>query len=105
MYTSRSIDSSKFIQVQCKGTKGLGPEWVPLKQDWTERWSTLPPLYTEEFAERIGAFETRDSDVFVVSIMRSGTTWMQELSWLLLNNLDFDGAKKKYPVQRSPYLE
>lgn len=34
----------------------------------------------------------------------SGSTWAQELIWLLCNNLDFEGAKKPQFI-RSPLLE
>ncbi|XP_017071857.1 luciferin sulfotransferase-like [Drosophila eugracilis] len=107
MYASRSIESSAtmpMIQVQCTGPNGLGPEWVPLEQDWKKRWCTLPELYKRD-AARIDAFETKENDVFVVTFMKSGTTWMQELAWLLLNDLDFERAKGSYPFHRSPFLE
>ncbi|XP_016981938.1 sulfotransferase 1 family member D1-like isoform X2 [Drosophila rhopaloa] len=108
MYASRTIESVAtvpMVQVECRGPNGSGPDWVPLKQDWNKRWCTLPANYIEDFAGRIDAFETRESDVFVVTFMKSGTTWMQELAWLLLNDLDFEGAKSSYPFHRSPFLE
>ncbi|XP_044248960.1 luciferin sulfotransferase-like isoform X1 [Drosophila takahashii] len=108
MYATRPIDSSAnmpTIQVQWKGPNGSGPEWVPLKQDWSERWCTLPDRFTNEFALRIRDFETRSSDVFLVTFMKSGTTWMQELAWLLLNQLDYEAAQSSYAMVRSPYLE
>ncbi|XP_017112643.1 sulfotransferase family cytosolic 1B member 1-like [Drosophila elegans] len=108
MYARRSIKSSAsvpLIQVQCKGPNGSGPEWLPLKQDWSSRWCTLPDRFTEEFSQRIYDFNTRDSDVFLVTFMKSGTTWMQELAWLLLNNMNFEAAQSSYTMIRSPYLE
>ncbi|XP_017105366.3 luciferin sulfotransferase-like [Drosophila bipectinata] len=108
MYISRPIESSatrSMVQVQCQGLNGAGPSWVPLKQDWSQRWCTLSGLYTADYAERVGGFQTRDSDVFLVSFMKCGTTWLQELSWLLLNQLDFEQSSKSYIMQRSPYLE
>jgi len=47
----------------------------------------------------------RDDDVWVVTLPKCGTTWMQELSWLLLNNFDFAGALAKDQELRSPFLE
>ncbi|XP_043946751.1 luciferin sulfotransferase-like [Drosophila biarmipes] len=102
MYASRPIESlatTPSIQVQCSD-----PDWVPLKQDWSKRWCTLPSAYMD-FAERIDAFETKESDVFVATFMKSGTTWMQELVWLLLNDLDYERARSEYPFNRSPFLE
>ncbi|XP_047995707.1 LOW QUALITY PROTEIN: luciferin sulfotransferase-like [Leguminivora glycinivorella] len=37
---------------------------------------------------------TRPDDVWVTTFPRSGTTWSQELVWLLMNDLDFDTAVK-----------
>jgi Sulfotransferase domain len=34
----------------------------------------------------------------------SGTTWVQEILWLLVNDCDFDGAKQDLE-KRSPFLE
>ncbi|KAH8261213.1 hypothetical protein KR044_005352, partial [Drosophila immigrans] len=79
--------------------------WLPLKQDWSTRWCTLPERYMDGWIDRITNFETRESDVYVVTYMKAGTTWMQELSWLLLNNLDFSSAANKHSVKRCPFIE
>ncbi|KAI8036605.1 sulfotransferase 1E1-like [Drosophila gunungcola] len=108
MYSSRLIESAsgaQKFQLQCKGLNGLGPEWVPLQQDWSNRWCTLTERFTEEFVKRIHDFKTRSSDVFVVTFIKSGTTWMQELAWLLLNQIDLNGARNSDLLQRSPFLE
>ncbi|XP_070070126.1 sulfotransferase 1B1-like [Drosophila takahashii] len=109
MYEIRSVECpnirTKTTQVRCKGPNGLGPEWIPLKQDWIDRWCTIPVEYTVDFANRIDSFETRDTDVFLVSGVKTGSTWMLELTWLLLNNLDYEKAQKNYGMMRSPYLE
>ncbi len=34
-----------------------------------------------------------------------GTTWMQELVWLVVNDCDFEMAKKTQLTIRSPFLE
>ncbi|XP_072943493.1 sulfotransferase 1C4-like [Epargyreus clarus] len=47
----------------------------------------------------------RPSDTFVVTFPRSGTTWSQELVWLLQTNLDFEGAKATPLVTRFPFIE
>ncbi|KAI8036734.1 hypothetical protein M5D96_009326 [Drosophila gunungcola] len=96
MYARRSIKSSvsvPLIQVQCKGPNGSGPEWLPLKQDWSNRWCTLPDRFTEEFSQRIYDFK------------RETAMWMQELAWLLLNDMNFEAAQSSYTMIRSPYLD
>ena len=44
------------------------------------------------------------SDYFFCSIFNIGSTWAQEMIWLLGNNLDYDGAKK-IQLMRTPLLE
>lgn len=56
-------------------------------------------------AERIKNFNIRKDDVFVLTFPKSGTTWMSELLWLLMNDLDFDTAKSEYIMLRIPFIE
>ncbi|XP_046386868.1 sulfotransferase 1C4-like isoform X1 [Ischnura elegans] len=49
--------------------------------------------------------ELRDDDLWVVTFPRSGTTWMQELAWLIKNDLDYDTASKKMLIERYAFLE
>jgi len=35
----------------------------------------------------------------------TGTTWTQEMAWLLLNDLDYETAKNVLQTERSPFLE
>ncbi|XP_014227592.2 sulfotransferase family cytosolic 1B member 1-like [Trichogramma pretiosum] len=63
----------------------------------------LPEEY-EKIAADVDAFEVHDSDVWVCSFQKSGTTWTQEMVWCIANNLDFE--KAKIPIsERFPYLE
>ncbi|GJQ87478.1 hypothetical protein Trydic_g19238 [Trypoxylus dichotomus] len=55
---------------------------------------TLLSVNFEKEYERIENFECRDEDVWVTSFPKSGTTWTQEMVWLLGNNLNYDGAKE-----------
>ncbi|XP_049944053.1 luciferin sulfotransferase-like [Schistocerca serialis cubense] len=50
-------------------------------------------------------FQVRPDDVWVVTFPKCGTTWSQELVWLLMNDLDFDQAKKVPLIDRFPFLE
>jgi hypothetical protein len=54
----------------------------------------------------VSTFEIQDSIVFWLlpyfSIL--GTTWTQEMAWLIQKDLDFDGAKVPLP-ERFPFLE
>ncbi|XP_026330971.1 sulfotransferase 1C2-like [Hyposmocoma kahamanoa] len=47
----------------------------------------------------------RSDDIVVTSFPRSGTTWTQELVWLITNELNFEKAKSVPLVDRYPLLE
>lgn len=57
-----------------------------------------------KFVEVIDNFEIRDSDVIVASYPKAGTTWTQEMVWLIGNDLDFEGAKEHLD-KRFPHFE
>ncbi|XP_046447169.1 sulfotransferase 1 family member D1-like [Daphnia pulex] len=63
----------------------------------------LTPQYGEH-AEELYNFHVRPDDIWVLSFPKSGTTWTQELVWLIANDCDFEGAKKKLN-DRSPFIE
>ncbi|XP_075973116.1 sulfotransferase 1 family member D1-like [Anticarsia gemmatalis] len=56
-------------------------------------------------AAAIYNLEVRPDDVWVTSYSRSGTTWIQELVWLVSNNLDFETARSVSIVKRFAYIE
>lgn len=74
-----------------------------LVQVGPERWLLRPGF--QNFAEQIYNFESRPDDVFICTLPRSGTTWTQEMMWLICNNLNYDAAKKTGINDRFPYLE
>ena len=47
----------------------------------------------------------RESDVLLISYPKTGTTWLQEILWLLTNEMNFDEAKRKSIFERFPYIE
>lgn len=72
-----------------------------------EKW-ILPVKYME-FADKIYNFEARSDDVFICTFPRSGTTWTQEMIWLICNNFDYETAMN-VPLghsfgSRFPFLE
>ncbi|XP_047099393.1 luciferin sulfotransferase-like [Schistocerca piceifrons] len=65
---------------------------------------TMPRGFLAD-AGRILDFPVRPDDVWVVSFPKSGTTWTQEMVWLLMNDLDFRTARQVCLPERSPFLE
>lgn len=59
----------------------------------------------QRFADQIYNFEARSDDVWICSLPRSGTTWTQEMIWLICNNLNYEMALKTPLNDRFPYLE
>jgi len=64
-------------------------------------------VLTPKYADSVNDFlnvPLRADDVWVVTFPKSGTTWTQEMVWLIAH--DFDTVAGKQPLtQRSPFLE
>ncbi|KAH9491790.1 Sulfotransferase 1C4 [Bulinus truncatus] len=58
-----------------------------------------------ETLDRVKTFQVRQEDVFLVTYPKAGTTWLQEITWLLMHDGDFGGAKATPVYMRSPFLE
>jgi len=63
----------------------------------------LPALYID-WEEKIRNFEVRDEDVFILGHLKTGTTWLQEMVWLIANDLDYEKAEIDVVV-RVPLFE
>ena len=68
-----------------------------------EKW-ILPTNYAE-YVDVIYKFEARLNDVFICTHPRSGTTWSQEMIWLICNNLNYVAALNEAQRDRFPMLE
>ncbi|XP_055844005.1 sulfotransferase 1C4 [Episyrphus balteatus] len=63
------------------------------------------PQKFKDSAEAFYNFKARQSDVWVVSFPRSGTTWTQEMVWLIANDLNFKKARDQFLTKRFPFFE
>ncbi|XP_075162306.1 sulfotransferase 1B1-like isoform X2 [Haematobia irritans] len=77
---------------------------IPLKKNWLDTWCTMHAAF-DNVVENILRYPVRPDDIFIVTYMKSGTTWMQETVWLLMNNLDFEKSKQIPLLERSPFLD
>lgn len=57
-----------------------------------------------KYAEDFYNLKPRPDDVYVLTYPKCGTTWMQELVWLVLNDCDFEGSKLSLSI-RAPFME
>ena len=64
----------------------------------------LPEAY-EKFKDRFKTWKVRPDDIYVCSFPKNGTTWTQELVWLVQNEVDLEKAKSVPLDQRVPFLE
>lgn len=54
---------------------------------------------------KIEAFEARRDDIWVITYPKAGTTWTQEIVWLICNNADTEKARRINLEDRFPCLE
>ncbi|KAL1138356.1 hypothetical protein AAG570_008420 [Ranatra chinensis] len=66
--------------------------------------TALPRIFAT-YADRIRNMEVRADDVWVISFPKCGTTWTQEMVWLMGNNFDFEKAKETALYKRFVFLD
>ncbi|KAG7208936.1 hypothetical protein KM043_015114 [Ampulex compressa] len=93
------LDEEKTKEL-LKVFKGERDGWVLVGP---KKWF-FPLRYTEQ-GKGFYNFKARPDDTWIVTYPRSGTTWTQELVWLLSNNLDFETASKNLLAERCPFFE
>ncbi|KAH8272950.1 hypothetical protein KR018_012514 [Drosophila ironensis] len=75
-----------------------------IDKDWSKRKHFHRPGISA-FLDKVHDLEVRADDVYLTTLPKSGTTWMQELVWLLLNDCNFEEALAKDLELRSPFME
>merc|ERR1712137_928910 len=55
-------------------------------------------------AEKFMNFPMRPEDVWVVTFPKCGTTWTQEMVWMITHDCDTEAAKESL-ISRSPFIE
>ncbi|KAL5281000.1 hypothetical protein ACFFRR_004798 [Megaselia abdita] len=95
----KDIESTDMIDITPKNTTHIPQKWR--NNEFCKRKKRYPP----EKLDRIYEFNVREDDTWIITNPRCGTTWTQEMVWLLLNNLNYDKARNVNLEERSPYLE
>lgn len=67
---------------------------TPLGTDYKVNYCVLPEKYVE-IHDQIKNFSVRPDDLWLCGSGKSGTTWAQEMVWLINNKLDYETAKAK----------
>ncbi|KAL7050185.1 hypothetical protein ACKWTF_003979 [Chironomus riparius] len=73
--------------------------------DGSNRFCILPQKCVDKFLTRIKEMEVYDDDIWIVTFIKCGTTWTQEMLWMLNNNLDYQTAINKNLAERFPFVE
>ncbi|KAL8581930.1 hypothetical protein ACOMHN_010304 [Nucella lapillus] len=65
----------------------------------------LPAVFTDTIVNDLPWFEVRPDDVWVVSFPKAGTTWVQEIVYLISTDFDYVKARATKMDERFPFLE
>ncbi|XP_063709164.1 luciferin sulfotransferase-like [Culicoides brevitarsis] len=84
--------------------KWVSPPKTPLGPDYDFQGFCMPETH-KQYAKMIREFKIRPDDVFVCGYPKSGTSWLQEMVWLLGNDLNYRKAEKISQMFRFPLLE
>lgn len=77
---------------------------TPLGDNWNFKPCSITTDYIN-YAERIKNFVVRPDDIWVISYPKSGTTWTLEMTWLFMNNFDFEKSKNLSHFKKASFLE
>ncbi|XP_063921563.1 luciferin sulfotransferase-like [Zophobas morio] len=69
----------------------------------TAKGFTVTKRY-DELKEDLDNLQVSENDIWICSFPKCGTTWTQEMVWMIINNLDFERAKRPLD-ERSPFVE
>jgi hypothetical protein len=100
------------MPVNCKVLKVIQPKDETLHKQQLisiKASDDQPPLTTYEVfltgIDKLKDFKVYSDDVFLCGFMRSGTTLMQEMIWLIANDFDFERARSVVRFERFPFFE
>jgi hypothetical protein len=73
--------------------------------DGSGNYCIMPQKFVDTCMEKVKKFEVFEDDTWIVTYPKCGTTWTQEMIWMLINNLNYDQAMSEDLFVRSPFLE
>ncbi|XP_053689472.1 luciferin sulfotransferase-like [Sabethes cyaneus] len=112
MFSFKPLESEFAKSLSCPGAptfvevklEDLSESPFPPGESWNPKPCVLPEKY-QHFADKVRNFEVFEDDVWTVTFPKCGTTWTQEMVWLIDHDLDYDTAKQINLNRRSVFLE
>ena len=108
------MDAIQFEPFSEEEMARLKPVYTTVLEKGQSFVRTIPghvtvPVAFQKFQHRFKNWKVREDDIYVLTFPKNGTTWTQELVWLLQNDCDFEQAKtitldKRFPFMDSPVL-
>ncbi|XP_055602648.1 luciferin sulfotransferase-like [Uranotaenia lowii] len=98
--TNQELGESDYILVKPKDYSHV-PIGIP---NWEPQPCCMSELF-KNWERELHQFEVKPDDVWVATYPKNGTTWTQEMVWLICNGLDFEKARNNHIRQRFPFLE
>lgn len=98
-FTIEKISNEIVEKVECSGTYGYR------KISKGNDFCMMTEKFANNYLDRIKNMEVYEDDLWVVTWMKSGTTWCQEMLWLLNNDLDYKTAKQIPLMARYSFIE
>lgn len=77
---------------------------ISSKED-PKRFCIMSQHFVDNYLERIKNMEIFEDDVWVVTFPKCGTTWTQEMSWMIGHNLDYKTSLETKLDERFPFIE
>lgn len=103
MFNVKPLTNEVVKKIDCPGC--FDHAEVTLSDGSTSRSCVMIQKYMELFAERVKNMEVYEDDMWVVTFPKCGTTWTQEMVWLVNNDLNYEKALEVNLNDRFPFLE
>lgn len=103
MFNIKPLKNDIVSKIDCSGC--YDHVEVSLSDGSGERSCVMIQKYMDLFAERVKRMQVYEDDVWIVSFPKTGTTFSQEMLWLISNDLDYETALKINLNERFPFLE
>ncbi|XP_053670280.1 luciferin sulfotransferase-like [Anopheles nili] len=94
--------ASSFVEIQLNDLSDF-----PLANTYPDRRPppAIVPSKYRNYAEQLRDFVVYEDDVWIITFPKCGTTWTQEMVWLIDHDLDYQTAREVNLNTRSVFLE